>query len=355
MRGGAARWVVFGVLTLMLAALVTGALALLAGAPPEALSRIFALSIFYGICIGFPSMWVLPAVGRRVAQGPRLRGLLTTLAVGAALTGGAMLVATATLAGLGVIPPAQLWQRLLTDGGFSVLLSLPLSTGAFGWSRMVGRLQTSEAAQREAERRRERAERLEFEARFSSLAARLQPYFLFNTLNSVAALVREDPAAAERLVEQLASLLRASLDAGGGRPVTLQRELDLVQDYLEIETVRLGARLRCSVHAEPGTEALAVPPFALQTLVENAVKYAVAPRREGGRVQVAVRREGERLLLEVSDDGPGFGGPAPAGHGLDMLAQRLDALFADAAGLRIERGATGGACVRVHLPAEAAA
>ncbi|MBF5041636.1 histidine kinase [Aggregicoccus sp. 17bor-14] len=345
--GRGQRWAVFAGLTLLVAAAVTGTMVLGSTAPLAAAAPVFALSIFYGAFIGFPMMGLLPAVGQRVGRMAPARGLFTMMAACVGLAALSMLVATGTLAGLGVIPRAQVSQRLLNDGLLSVLLALPMSVGAFAYSRMVGRLQ-------EAQRRRARAEALTLEARFSSLSARLQPHFLFNTLNSIAALVREDPRAAEHLVERLSALLRGALDASHAGPVPLQRELDLVQDYLDIEQVRLGARLRSRVEVEPGCEALRVPPFTLQTLVENAVKYAVAPRREGGEVQVRARQERGALQLEVVDDGPGFGGPPPSGHGLDMLAQRLDTAYGEAASVRVERRAEGGARVCVRLPAERA-
>ncbi|QSQ15686.1 sensor histidine kinase [Myxococcus landrumensis] len=346
------RWALFAGGTVLLAVLVTAFVVLPAPAPPTEIARIFALSVFYGICIGFPSMRLMPAVGRRAMHGPLVAALLSCLAACAAITAVMMTVATVTLVGLGVFPASEFERHLLVDGGIGLVLSLPAGVCAFGYSRMAGRIHQRDARLREAEALRERAEWLEAEARFNALSARLQPHFLFNTLNSIATLVREDPRAAEAMVERLASVLRSALDAGAGSHVSLQRELDLVSDYLELERVRLGARLRCALEVQPGLERLAVPPFAVQTLVENAVKYAVAQRREGGAVQVSVCADARRLRLEVRDDGPGIIGPPPPGHGLDMLTQRLASSFGpDEAGLSISRGEGGvGACVRVWLP-----
>ncbi|NTX17374.1 histidine kinase [Myxococcus sp. CA056] len=351
------RWALFAGCTLLLAALVTAFVILPAPTPPAEVMRIFALSAFYGICIGFPSMRVMPTVGRRAMHGPPVPALLKCLAACAVITAVMMTVATVTLAGLGAFPTSELRQHLFVDGGIGLVLSLPAGVCTFVYSRMAGRIHGRDARVREAEALRERAEWLEAEARFDSLSARLQPHFLFNTLNSIATLVREDPRAAEAMVERLASVLRSSLDAGAGRHVPLLRELDLVSDYLELERVRLGARLRCSLDVQPGLERFAVPPFAVQTLVENAVKYAVSPRREGGEVRVSVRADACRVYLEVRDDGPGIEGPPPPGHGLDMLTRRLVSSYgAEDAGLSIARGEGGvGACVRVWLPRTEAA
>ena len=121
----------------------------------------------------------------------------------------------------------------------------------------------------------------------------MQPHFLFNTLNSIAALVHDDPAGAERMTGQLASLLRSSLDSTATPLVPLDDELRVVRAYLDIERVRFGDRLRYSVDAAATAPAPAlVPRMALQTLVENSVKYAVSPRREGA--SIAVRAASDR-------------------------------------------------------------
>ncbi|AGC45343.1 Sensor protein lytS [Myxococcus stipitatus DSM 14675] len=346
------RWALFAGGTLLLAALVTAFLVIPSSEPLSGVTRIYALSVFYGTFIGFPSMLVMPAVGRHAMHGPPVAALLRCMAACAAITAVMMTLATVTLTGLGAFPASALKRHLVIDGGIGLALSLPAGLCAFAYSRMAGRIRKRDARLREAEALRERAELLEAEARFDALSARLQPHFLFNTLNSIATLVREDPRAAEAMVERLASVLRSSLDAGAGRQVPLQRELDLVSDYLELERVRLGARLRCALDVQPGLERIAVPPFSVQTLVENAVKYAVAQRREGGEVQVTVFADAHHLRIEVRDDGPGISGAPPPGHGLDMLTRRLASSFGpDEAGLSISSGEGGaGACVRVWLP-----
>ncbi|MBJ6760723.1 histidine kinase [Myxococcaceae bacterium JPH2] len=346
------RWALFAGGTLLLAGIVTALVALPAPASPSEVAHIFALSVFYGICIGFPLMGVMPTVSRRAAHRPPAWGLLACLVACAAITAVMTTVATLTLVGLEVFPVHGLERHVFVGGGMGCVLSLPAGGGAFAYARMMERLRAWNTRVREAEARRERAEWLESEARFDSLSARLRPHFLFNALNSIATLVREDPKAAEAMVERLASVLRSSLDSGVGRQVSLQRELDLVSDYLELERARMGARLRYSLEVPPGLDQLAVPPFAVQTLVENAVKYAVSPRRAGGSIFVSVSADATRVHLEVRDDGPGITGLPPEGHGLDMLMRRLTSTYGpEAAGLSISPGEGGvGACVRVWLP-----
>ncbi|HET9989784.1 MAG TPA: histidine kinase, partial [Kofleriaceae bacterium] len=255
--------------------------------------------------------------------------MLAIIAVGSALTGLAMVaVGFATLAGF--------WSNYEFGAIVSLIISVPASAGAITYAR----LQTE----------RTRALALAAEARLASLESRVRPHFLFNSLNSAIALIPEDPARAEEVLERLAALLRFSLDADRTRLVPLGEELRIVVDYLEIERVRFGDRLRYSVDIAPGLETHQVPAFALQTLVENSVKYAVATRATGGEIRVVAKRTGRGLELVVEDDGPGFATPLPAGHGLDTLRSRLEALYGNAATLAAPAPSTTGARVALELP-----
>jgi LytS/YehU family sensor histidine kinase len=136
---------------------------------------------------------------------------------------------------------------------------------------------------------------------------------------------------------QLASLLRSSLDTASSPLVPLDQELATVRDYLDIERVRFGARLRFELHVAPELGRAIVPRLSLQTLVENSVKYAIATRREGGLITVTASQTGDTLRLRVSDDGPGFDANAtPAGHGLALLRDRLSMSYGARARMTIE-------------------
>jgi signal transduction histidine kinase len=191
--------------------------------------------------------------------------------------------------------------------------------------------------------------RLSAETRLASLESRVDPHFLFNTLNSIAALVRERPADAERVIEQLSTLMRSSLDRRQSL-VPIEDELNLVRNYLEIERVRFGDRLRFRVDAAPDAAGGSVPRMSLQTLVENSVKYAVSASRDGASIVVTATRAGERCRLSVEDDGPGFD-PAhlPDGHGLHLLESRIAATFGGRGHLSIE-SARGRTIVSLDLP-----
>jgi two-component sensor histidine kinase len=177
-------------------------------------------------------------------------------------------------------------------------------------------------------------------ARFAALQAQVNPHFLFNTLNTIAVLVRDvDTAGATRIIEQLSDLLRRTLRQDRANEVTMDEELALVRQYLAIEQARFSDRLRASFDIAGTTRAAAVPGFAIQHLVENAIRHGIAQRPEAGEVTVTTRRVGDALEVAVSDDGPGFaaGATSASGHGLENTRERLRALFGDRASLTVTR------------------
>ncbi len=237
----------------------------------------------------------------------------------------------------------------------SVFLTLVIGTARVVFQRMHGQLVSTRLKLRTEELARERALKLATEARLTALEALLHPHFQINTLNSISSLIPADPERAERMVERMAALLRFSLDAHQGGLVTLERELKIVRDYLEIEQARLGQRLRYQLDANAELMELTVPPLSVQTLVENSIKYAVAPDRRGGEIRVQAGRLNGCLHIGVADTGPGFSmDSAHAGQGLDNLRSRLGALFGSAADLRVDR-LNGWTTVTLQVPAGAPA
>jgi two-component sensor histidine kinase len=190
------------------------------------------------------------------------------------------------------------------------------------------------------------------QAELRALRAQIHPHFLFNTLNAIASLIASQPSAAEDVTMRLADLFRYTLRASEREHSKLGEELDFLRDYLAIERVRFGERLRVEEAIDPGLEAVEVPSLLLQPLVENAVRYAVAPRPEGGCIRLTARREGPRLVLEVADDGGGIedgAPPAGTGFGLHAVRERLRAAGRPEA-LSIESTPERGTCVRITLP-----
>jgi sensor histidine kinase YesM len=192
------------------------------------------------------------------------------------------------------------------------------------------------------------------EAQLASLESRVNPHFFFNTLNSIAELTRADAIRAEQMTTQLASLMRSSLEAGSTPLIPLAQEMQSIRDYLEIERVRLGDRLRYEIRMPNETECTLMPRLALQTVVENAIKYVVSPRRQGGSISIVARRDADRLSVEVTDDGPGFDAAVlPEGHGLALVRDRLGFLYGKAAELSVS-SQPGRTTIAIVVPASSA-
>ncbi len=220
-------------------------------------------------------------------------------------------------------------------------------------------LERQHAPQSALEVREEQLRRETLRAQLSALQARTNPHFLFNALNTVASLIEDDPARAELAVERLASLFRYSLDGSHTLAVPLRAELAAVRDYVEVERLRFGERLRVEFSVEPATEALWVPPLVLQPLVENAVAHGVASRRAGATVTIGCARVGASLELTVEDDGdaaatgPSRGPSRGSGTALANLRERLHLAHGDAAQREAGPAPHGGFRARVRLPADA--
>ncbi|HEX7937535.1 MAG TPA: histidine kinase [Gemmatimonadaceae bacterium] len=190
-------------------------------------------------------------------------------------------------------------------------------------------------------------------ARFAALQAQLNPHFMFNTLNTIAVLVRDgDRAGAVRIVEQLSEVLRRTLSRHRANEVALSEELDLVRQYSAIEQARFSDRLRVDFVVPADLGLAAIPSFAVQHLVENAIRHGIAKRAEASLVRISVRRDGEILDLTVADDGPGPGASTAApGHGRENTRERLRVLYGDRGSLVVAAAAGGtGAVATLRVP-----
>ncbi len=189
------------------------------------------------------------------------------------------------------------------------------------------------------------------QAQLQLLKLQLHPHFLFNTLNSISALIHTDVELADRMIARLGDLLRLALQHFGAEEVPLREELEFLLSYLEIEQARLGPRLGFDLDVEPGTAEARVPTLILQPLVENAIRHGVGARPGPGRVEVRARREAGWLRLEVCDTGPGLtSGEPEEGVGLSNTRARLGRLYGDEYQFELAGGPGGGAVVRVVIP-----
>lgn len=190
-------------------------------------------------------------------------------------------------------------------------------------------------------------------ARFAALQAQVNPHFLFNTLNTIAVFVRDNErTVAVRIIEQLSEVLRTTLNSHRANEVALGEELALVRQYVAIETARFSDRLRPEFAVEDELLAALIPSFALQHLVENAIRHGIAKQPDAGQLRIAAQRTNEVLELTVTDDGVGLEADfvMPPGHGIENTRERLRALYGERASLRLARRTEGGTVATLRVP-----
>jgi hypothetical protein len=233
--------------------------------------------------------------------------------------------------------PVLLWNLLMGTWLYLML------AGLFYAIRAHERLRAQEADAAEARL-------LAQQAQLAALRAQINPHFLFNALHSVGALVSSDPARADRALERLGDLLRYALQSSDQVP--LRSELEFTRNYVALEQLRLGDRLRVSERIDDEAESVLVPPLILQPLVENVVRHGIADAPDGGTVEVSAHVTRDRCRLGVVDDGRGAVAGAEPGIGLASIRRRLEVLYGDRATIEVNQRATGFA-VTIDLPVRA--
>jgi hypothetical protein len=173
------------------------------------------------------------------------------------------------------------------------------------------------------------------DARLNYLSAQLNPHFLFNAMNTIKALVSDDPKSARRAIDLLSDLLRTGLDGSGEQLVSLDLELGMVMDYLELEKLRFEERLDYQIKIDRALNKVQVPRFSIQTLVENAVKHGISNRNSGGEIRVAISQEKESVLIVVLSPGVFKPIEGTKGLGLKNLKERLALTYGTQASLEI--------------------
>jgi two-component system LytT family sensor kinase len=277
----------------------------------------------------------------------------------------------------------QYWPERALQPGIGFLLGTVLSLLGLGWARLVAPgttrplpVEVMRAVGNGAGiallllvvdqmRVMEAQARAAASAEVRALQARMNPHFLFNALNTLAALAMTAPAAIPPATARLARFLRASLEQQDRPLVPLREEMDTVSAYLEIEKLRFGDRLQVEQHVDPSVLDAPVPPFLIQPLVENAVRHGARAWQqrglERGLVQLEVRPEGNTIMIRVADNGPGIPadqrrailtGPTDGAHALALLRRRLLSLYDGRFELTLSDRPGGGAMVTVCLPWE---
>jgi sensor histidine kinase YesM len=202
----------------------------------------------------------------------------------------------------------------------------------------------------------ERLQRIELEkaameAELRLVQSQMEPHFLFNTLANIRSLIDSEPRKAGQMLETFVAFLRTSLRTGRERTVPLAQELDVVKSYLDLYTMRMGARLRYKIDLPEALRGFLIPPLLVQPLVENAVRHGLEPSIDGGEITVAAERVGGMIRIKVIDSGVGIRETAGgSGIGLDNVRRRLAIMYGERANLHMEEREPRGVIVTIEVP-----
>jgi two-component sensor histidine kinase len=290
--------------------------------------------------------------GRPVASSARKAAVVSALAVVqyAALVAAFWMTGRLALASSPLVASATPTVSPLDEGAKILLLGVAggIATYATAWHERLATTFFWLSRDRE-----ELAARLS-QAQLQSLKLQLHPHFLFNTLNTITALIGTDPQSAERMVTGLSELLRLSLRNAGEQEVPLARELELLAHYVEIQQIRFADRLTVVMDIEGDARQALVPNLLLQPLVENAIRHGLAPRAQRGRIDVTAERRDGVLVLGVRDDGVGLRSDSALrrgeGIGLANTEARLRQLYGNAQRFEVNSPPEGGFTVIIEIP-----
>jgi signal transduction histidine kinase len=305
----------------------------------------YLVQLGYALSVG-TICWAVIEFGRRVINEPGYdgwpRGWRGIALTGLGLVAGyyfGMLVADA-LFGDTVVPSGR-------DNTISLLI-----TGVAGVT--ISYFFHARGKQAELAARISGAERDAAEARLKLIAAQLEPHMLFNTLANLRVLIATDPPRAVAMLDLLNSYLRVTLTGSRALAHPLAAEFDRLRDYLELMSVRMGARLRYTLDLPGDLQDVPVPPLLLQPLLENSIRHGLEPQVDGGEITVRARRDGARLIIEVLDTGVGIDADAPpsegGGFGLAQVRERLANVYAGQSTLTLTALPAGGTCATISFP-----
>ena len=300
----------------------------------------FWQNFVYSQCIGFSififNILILPSM----KPGVRRLAVMSLTLPGSVAVG---LTLAFYITGVGSWSAPYAWQSVLIGLFFGVIGSITY----FLFERI--HILDAEVKQRrlnEVER-----EKREVEAHLRLLQAQIEPHFLFNTLANVSSLIEVDAAQARRLLDRLNDWLRVALARTRSESTTLDDELTLLENYLQILQMRFGSRLRWQVEVAEDVRAIKFPPMLLQPLVENAIRHGIEPKLGGGKLFISAKIEQGTLHLSVEDDGAGFSDKTSgSGAGLENIRARLSVLYGSAAKLTLKTNETAGVSSILELP-----
>lgn len=199
----------------------------------------------------------------------------------------------------------------------------------------------------------ESLKRLQLEARFAILQSKVNPHFLFNTLNTVLDLVFKAPKVVEKVILNLSKIYRKVLNLPDNKPISLKEEIALVQSYLDIEKIRFNDRLNFNIEVAEELNSIQIPPLIIQTLVENAVIHGISPKKKGGRISVSAKRKDKNVEIQIKDDGTGINENfRSSGFGIYGVRERLKLFYKDSAQFIINSQENIGTEINMVLPYE---
>ncbi|MFC3854193.1 sensor histidine kinase [Salinispirillum marinum] len=233
----------------------------------------------------------------------------------------------------------------------NTLFSFIVSIAAFYFFYSMYRMQSLRLAVSEQQARAAERERQMVQSQLQLLQSQIEPHFLFNTLANIQALIDAEPEQAKHMVAALTHMLRANLQRTRSTETTLREEFELVQHYLDIQAIRMGARLTFALTLPDALKAVKVPPLLLQPLVENALLHGIEPNVEPGHIAVQAIQEGEGVILRVVDNGVGLTATDSTGIGLTNIRERLASLYGAQATLTVRPVVQGqGVLAEIRIP-----
>ncbi len=306
----------------------------------------FAINFIFSFAIGMSIFLFIQLTNATTAPTVLKKGAFLT---GSFVFGGVL----GTIIAVGLLK--AIWQEQAVIENFADLLTtnifLAVIFGVIVTSYFVLHDRFHEAAAKLAakEINEQRLLRLKTKAELEALRAKINPHFLFNTLNSVASLIPENPTKAEEMVQKLAHVFRHTLDASNKEFVTLAEELETIRQYLDIEKVRLGKRLTFEIAAEEELGETEIPGLLLQPLVENCIIHGISDTRSGGKIYVNCSRSNGFCNIEICDSGNGFQETETTeGFGLTAVKDRLSLAYSEEHLLSLEND--DGFKVTVKIP-----
>jgi sensor histidine kinase YesM len=202
-------------------------------------------------------------------------------------------------------------------------------------------------------RENEKLQRIQIESKLAVLQSKVNPHFLFNTLNTMMEILHQDPNVVEKMIFNLSAIYRKVLTMPDSSLVSLSEELELVQEYLEIEKTRMGIRLDYCIKIDDSLLSFRIPPIIIQILVENAIQHGISPKKEGGMIHINIKKDNDIVSIIVVDNGVGIKRNYDnTGFGIYNIQQRLSLIYSDKAKFDISLLPKGGTQVKIELPYE---